>query len=672
MSIMKTGKLVTSIFAIVTIAAVAGAQSLSPGDPKYLNEIDTAADMLGSATVVNDVAVDSLGNRIAVGSSTSLLGTQGFVTVTNKRGLFVAHAAIPLGVGKAVACDGTNAYVLVNAGGAAHVLKYQFAAGGSGVADLLWTEDAPANTVGNDLVMMGGDPVSVGSNNGFVGIQIFKGDGTGFNKVMNPTTTSTPQPISGALNAAALAPNGSLYFTGNVFQASNRCAIGMMSSNFGAAVYLVDGADGVMNDIKVDPTTGMAISGGYVKTGGTAKLHRPFLELARGTYDSATNKITFLKANTLPYNYDSVGGADLQAVETAPNGQIYFLISTLGNTTQARYFELLAYKKVAGGGIALAALLWHDILPVDPLETSDLVGLDVIATSSSPGAGDLSNVSVLAVNEKPATSSEGNYRAYNLFTWSATGERLDARILGSVDQPAASSYDSELWPINTVVYTDIGNTGTLSFFAPTIGDQAGFWGAGFTNGPDDYFKTNEDISVSGVMNKKKLLDNDLNGFNMGLTVALDSAPVEHLSSVTVNPDGTWSAVPELNYNGTAAFYYDVLDGVAVIGTHKVTIEVHKKNDAPVAEDDEYAIDLNSPEVPLDVLANDSDVDGDPIRISAKTLPSHGVVRFSADHLSLTYKPAHNYSGDDSFTYTIRDSHGVTSVATVTLHVINAS
>ena len=69
---------------------------------------------------------------------------------------------------------------------------------------------------------------------------------------------------------------------------------------------------------------------------------------------------------------------------------------------------------------------------------------------------------------------------------------------------------------------------------------------------------------------------------------------------------------------------------------------------------------------LNVLANDSDPDGDPISLVGATDGSHGAVNCIVG--VCTYTPASNYNGTDSFTYTISDGRGASDSGTVNVTV----
>ncbi|MRI83234.1 MAG: hypothetical protein C6I00_02330 [Nitratiruptor sp.] len=80
-------------------------------------------------------------------------------------------------------------------------------------------------------------------------------------------------------------------------------------------------------------------------------------------------------------------------------------------------------------------------------------------------------------------------------------------------------------------------------------------------------------------------------------------------------------------------------------------EPEPQNTPPVAHDDE-ATTQEGESVAIDVLANDSDPDGDAIWIESYEQPSHGWVE-ERDGL-LVYTPEDGFSGQDRFRYTISD------------------
>ena len=93
------------------------------------------------------------------------------------------------------------------------------------------------------------------------------------------------------------------------------------------------------------------------------------------------------------------------------------------------------------------------------------------------------------------------------------------------------------------------------------------------------------------------------------------------------------------------------------------------NTEPDAIDDALSVDEDSMGNVLDVLDNDSDVDGDSPTITALgALDQGGSAQIAGDSLSITYAPAADFVGTETFTYTIDDGNSGTDTATVTVTV----
>jgi hypothetical protein len=89
------------------------------------------------------------------------------------------------------------------------------------------------------------------------------------------------------------------------------------------------------------------------------------------------------------------------------------------------------------------------------------------------------------------------------------------------------------------------------------------------------------------------------------------------------------------------------------------------NEPPVAGPD-TASTMEDTAVEISVLANDSDPDGNRIFTTDVTQPTNGRVTFTAS--TPTYTPARDYYGGDSFSYTIKDGHGGSATADVSVSV----
>ncbi len=167
--------------------------------------------------------------------------------------------------------------------------------------------------------------------------------------------------------------------------------------------------------------------------------------------------------------------------------------------------------------------------------------------------------------------------------------------------------------------------------------------------------TPEETPVSGTVTSS-----DVDGGAPSYSLA--TAPAN--GAAVVNPDGTYTYTPALNFTGTDSFTYTVSDGNGGTDTETVTIDVTPVNDPPVADPDAK---VTPEETPVSGNLTSSDVDGGAPTYSLATAPTHGTVVVNADG-SYTYTPALNYNGPDSFTYTVDDGNGGTDTETVTIDV----
>src|SRR5204863_4724 len=165
---------------------------------------------------------------------------------------------------------------------------------------------------------------------------------------------------------------------------------------------------------------------------------------------------------------------------------------------------------------------------------------------------------------------------------------------------------------------------------------------------DDSYTTPEDtlltVSAPGVLANDSDVDGD------ALSAVLVSGPAH--GTLTLNGDGSFSYTPALNYNGIDSFTYRASDGSLESADATVTITVTPVNDAPVAANDDSYTTPEDTQLTVrapGVLANDSDVDGNPLSAVLVSGPTHRTLTLSGDG-SFSYTPALNYNGIDSFTY----------------------
>jgi VCBS repeat-containing protein len=190
---------------------------------------------------------------------------------------------------------------------------------------------------------------------------------------------------------------------------------------------------------------------------------------------------------------------------------------------------------------------------------------------------------------------------------------------------------------------------------------------------------NEDSGISAGAPGAMVVSRDDGGF-ANMTAILVSGP-QHAASFTLNADGSYSYTPVANFSGTDSFTFRIQDAQGLqsnVATY--TINVTPLNDAPVANNDTiYVSDDTVVTLPWSTfLANDTDADLDTLSITAVsslTGISGGSIPVTIDSVnktvSFTMPPlGGDDAADNSFTYTISDGNGGTSVGTVNVVAID--
>ena len=186
-------------------------------------------------------------------------------------------------------------------------------------------------------------------------------------------------------------------------------------------------------------------------------------------------------------------------------------------------------------------------------------------------------------------------------------------------------------------------------------------------------------SIAATLNTPKnfaatvLTANDLPGpaneSNQTLTVTAVSAASTQGGTVALS-NGTITYTPANNFLGTDTFTYTVTDNgttggsqapKSADGTVTVTVSDPSGNQPPVAGSDSIATSENTPKTVTTASLLSNDAPG-PISESAQTLSLTSVAVTSArggtaalNGANVTYTPPQNFSGSDSFTYTITDN-----------------
>jgi uncharacterized delta-60 repeat protein len=123
--------------------------------------------------------------------------------------------------------------------------------------------------------------------------------------------------------------------------------------------------------------------------------------------------------------------------------------------------------------------------------------------------------------------------------------------------------------------------------------------------------------------------------------------------------------PEPDFHGTDRFEFVAHDGTVDSAPATVSISVAAVNDAPLALGGEFTTEEDTPAA---VTLAGTDVDGDPLVYRVVVQPAHGTL--SGTPPALTYTPAPDYHGPDTFTFVANDGTVDSAPATTSI-VVNA-
>ncbi|MCK6472077.1 MAG: Ig-like domain-containing protein [Planctomycetes bacterium] len=170
-----------------------------------------------------------------------------------------------------------------------------------------------------------------------------------------------------------------------------------------------------------------------------------------------------------------------------------------------------------------------------------------------------------------------------------------------------------------------------------------------------------DQSVSTLKNAAKvvtLTGSDVEG--SALTITILTTPAHGTVSLS-GANATYT--PALNYVGSDTFTFRCSDGSLNSNTATVSISVLPSNAAPVASNKNLSTAEDTAKA---ATLSATDLDGDPLTYSIVSGPSHGSLGGAAPNL--TYTPAANYNGPDSFTYKVNDGVLDSNTATFSITV----
>ncbi|KOE11450.1 RTX toxin, partial [Vibrio parahaemolyticus] len=310
-----------------------------------------------------------------------------------------------------------------------------------------------------------------------------------------------------------------------------------------------------------------------------------------------------------------------------------------------------------------------DAVNNDELNLKDLAISASVSDGVNPTASDSDSLVVNRVNDAPTVE--------NAIADQELAEDFDAYTidLNEVFKDSDSSLEFSVSGNNSIQISIVNGVAAITPTADWNGKEAITFTAkdpsgesvsqtvDFTVAPVADIVADKATVVEDTPTIIKVLGNDtFEGDGKVVSLDANNGPVN--GSVSVNPDGSVTYTPNDNYHGIDSFTYIVTSG-GVSESTTVSVDVTPVNDAPVAKDDTAITDEDTP-VTIDVLPNDTDIDGDKLSIQSASVPeTQGKVEIVDGKLVFT--PAENFHGDAEITYTITDG-ALTDQATVNVTV----
>ena len=349
----------------------------------------------------------------------------------------------------------------------------------------------------------------------------------------------------------------------------------------------------------------------------------------RGSFIEATITIVITGVNDAP-----VASADVNNI--TEDSAVAATGNVLPNDTDVDHNATKTVSGVAAGTSGSA--------PVGSVATG-VIGTYGTLTLNADGS-----YSYVLDNSKPAVQAlAAGATAIDTFTYAITDDQgaiafttLSITIHGQNDAPEAVADAASINAGGTSVSGDL-TPGTIGQDKDVDGDP--FTVIGFANAN----------GASGTPGSS------LPGLYGSLQVAADGSHI-----YTIDNTNPTVVLLRAGQSMTETYTYTISDGKGGFATSTLTITINGRDDL-VAANDSATTNEDTP-LTASVAGNDSTMSGGTLTYAKASNPSHGTVVVNADG-SYTYTPATNYSGADSFTYTVTDAaSGESLTRTVNLTV----
>ena len=413
--------------------------------------------------------------------------------------------------------------------------------------------------------------------------------------------------------------------------------------------------------------------------------------------DTGANQVTRIKAGAGNYVTVTGEGTTLQglygSLTIMPDGSYVYTADLADRLKKgAINSDTFTYDAV-GGGSSGSTTLKFTVTGINdaPVLTSTTASLPTITEDQTTNGGrtissflastdvDSSALRGIAITNLNSGNGQWQYSINGGTSWSAIGTVSE----GSALLLRAADY---------IRFVPNGVNGTTADFTYRAWDQT----SGVTGTKVDALTTGGETAFSTATGNASIVVSDVNEAPVGIASSAsgtedgplitgqvqatdpDSSTLTYElvansavgGAVSINSTtGAYSFTPATNFNGTGSFQFTANDGSLTSSPTAVTITVAAVNDAPVAVADSASTNEGTP-VLINVLANDTDVDGNLLAIASVGSAVNGTVLI--ENGQVRYLPNAGFIGSDSFIYSISDGAGGTAQASAAITVEAAS
>ena len=277
------------------------------------------------------------------------------------------------------------------------------------------------------------------------------------------------------------------------------------------------------------------------------------------------------------------------------------------------------------------------------------------------------SVTVNSVNDEPTitidntlTTDEDNNQSLTFTFSDVDGDTVSASVSTQANYGVASVNGT------TVSYAPDANFNGSDSFTLTLTDSAGYTttqviSVTVNSSNDDPTITIDNTLTTDEDNNQNLTFSfsDVDGDTVSATVTTQASHgVASVSGTTI------SYAPDTNFNGSDNFTLTLTDSAGYTTTQTISVTVNSVNDAPSITIDSTLI--TSEDNTQSLTFTFSDVDGDTVSATVTTQANHGVASVSGTTVS--YAPDANFNGSDSFTLSLTDNAGYTTMQIISVTV----